>query len=224
MYNCDKNLVSITRPTKVTAYEPSTIDFLSLEFSERMVVDITIKKANNPPKVISISNGMFVNIKFVCDGCLYKATGKIQKITTTNKKTTPTMTRTFICPCHDGANAGYFIITLDCSDIFESRVFDIMSQDIRDLEIVDLSGNSNSNTNDDKCCDCCTCNRGDTSTDTPTEDNEDPDISGDIDITPDEDLETDPDFGTDPDYTEPEDTTTESGTTNEIITDSTVTE
>ena len=208
MYNCDQNLVSITRPTKVTAYEPSTIDFLSLEFSERTVVDVTIKKSNHPPKIVSISNGMFVNIKFVYDGCLYKAAGKIQKITTTDKKKVPTMTRTFLCPCHDGANAGYFIITLDCSDRFESRVFDIMSQDIRDLEIVDLDGNSDS---DKKCCECCNCNRDNDTTDTPTEDEntEDPDISGELDITPDVDLETDEDFGTDPDNTETEDTTTD---------------
>lgn len=223
MYNCDRNLVSITRPTKVTAYEPSTIDFLSLEFSERTVVDITIKKANNPPKVVSISNGMFVNIKFVFNGCLYKAAGKIQKITTCDKKTVPTMTKTFLCPCHDGANAGYFIITLDCSDIFESKVFDIMSQDIRDLEIIDPPGESDSDNN--KCCDCCNCNKEeDTTTPPTTEDNEDPDISGDLDITPDEDLETDTDFGTDPENPETEDTTTESGTTDETITDTTVTE
>ena len=223
MYNCDRNLVSITRPTKVTAYEPSTIDFLSLEFSERTIVDVTIKKANNPPKVVSISNGMFVSIKFVFEGALYKAAGKIQKITSSNKMKVPTQTKTILCPCHDSANAGYFIITIDCSDRFESKVFDIMSQDIRDLEIVDLTGESDSNNN--KCCDCCNCNKEDDTTTPPaTEDNEDPDISGDLDITPDEDLETDPDFGTDPDNTDNENNTTESGTTDETITDTTVTE
>lgn len=221
MYNCDKNLVSITRPTKVTAYEPSTIDFLSLEFTERTVVDVTIKKANNPPKVVSISNGMFINIKFVYDGCLYKAAGKIQKITSSNKMKVPTQTRTFLCSCHDGANAGYFIITLDCSDRYESKVFDIVSQDIRDLEIVDLDGNSDS---DNKCCNCCTCNKDNETTDTPSDENTDSDISGELDITPDTDLETDPDFGTDTDNTETEDTTTESGSTDETVTDTTITE
>lgn len=205
MYNSFKKIPDIVLPPQNNPYEPSTIDFLELNFNQRFVVDITINRANNPPKIISISKGMFVYVLFAHDGKLYKTAGRISDITISEcQKNFPNTTRIVPKPC---GNKQIFIIKLDCSDRCESRIYDIASDDIRDISIFDPFKEDNENeSNNNCCCKNCNCNITDdsgnqdntTGTETP-DDGSGEDISGDVDITPDTDLEDDTDFGTDPD-------------------------
>ena len=216
MYNCDRVLATIATPSKVTPYEPSTIDFLSLSFKERMVVDVTIQRANNPPIVVTLTSGQFISVKFVLEGELYKAAGKIRSIRTVgNINSTPESAGSGMsmlpCMCRK-TGSEYFIITIDCSDRYESRMFDIVSTDIRDIDIINMDDfhHHHHHDHDHHChhtctCDCCNKKDPDTTPDTPTEE----ESGGSLDITPDEDMETDTDFGTDTDVTNPDEGTTD---------------
>lgn len=200
IYNGTRILPELVKqPTALSPYEKSSVDYLNLIFNQRICLDITVNKANSAPKVVTISTGNFVNIKFHCDGKLYQAIGKVSGITFTPHPKAPMQTRTFT-PTEDICKGETFIITIDCSDKCESRLYDIHSCDIRDIDLITDKNNSDEHHHHDhkppygnSDCDKCPYNPnnkpsgGDTKP--PT----------DVDITPDTDLEEDYDFGTDSD-------------------------
>ena len=204
-YNYDRAIPDLIYPPTNFPNEPSTIDFLEINFSQRLVVDITINRANNPPKVVSLSNGIYAIIKYVYNGVLYKVAGRIRDIQVKNNecdcnsiKPHPIKPKTF--------GSSIFILEIDCSDRCESRVYNISSFDIRDIDIFDPTAIPDDN-KDNKCCCCgdkCNCGKdsGDSSDGDNTDDGSESEGTKDVTITPDVDLEDDNDFGTDPSETE----------------------
>lgn len=197
-YNYDRCIPDLIYPPTNFPNEPSTIDFLEINFSQRLVVDITINRANNPPKVVTISNGTYAIIKYVFNGVLYKVAGRIRDIQVKNNndaenvniRPTPMRSKTLGKPI--------FILEIDCSDRCESRVYNISSCDIRDIDIFDPRGVHKHHhhhhdidiTNPDDPSDT-----DDTNSDTDTGDESED--TKDVVVTPDTDLEDDSDFGTD---------------------------
>lgn len=199
IYDGSRILPDLMKSPLVSPYEESTVDYVGLSFTERKCLDITINRANKPPKVLTINNGNFVIITFRYKNQLYKITGKIQNINNAPNPRAPVQTRVFNPNDSNLCNRNSFILSIDCSDKFESAVYDIHSSDIRDIDLVQTNvekkpGHKHHHSNHNENSDCSEC---------PYNPNnkpiEDDNPSTDIDITPDVDLEVDEDFGTDPD-------------------------
>lgn len=196
-YNHDHHIPDLIYPPTSFPNEPSTIDFLEINFSQRLVVDITINRANNPPKVITISNGKYAIIKYVFNGVLYKVAGKIRDIQV--KVTKDGNYDGTMPPYIKPSGKSIFILEIDCSDRCESRIYNISSCDIRDIDIFDPNemhkhhhhNHDTDVTNPDD------PNNTDNPDDLNTGTGDGSENIKDITVTPDIDLEDDNDFGTD---------------------------
>lgn len=215
MYNCDKMIPLPSRPDHVAEVPVQPVgDFIGLRFSERMLIDVTIEKNNNPPKVVSISKGSFVRITYVNKSRIDELSGVIKDISTVKERKAPVQTNRVACACNGLPHYGsYFTIVLDCSTSYQSQLYTITSDMIRDIDLITVKDPNADDEDKCKCCDCCKCKEEETKP--PEGDNTGgEDISGDMDITPDEEIEGDDDFGTDPGNTEntnPDDTATDKG-------------
>lgn len=200
MYNCDKMIPLPTREDHSGEVPVQPIgDFISLRFSERRLIDVTIEKSNHRPKVVSISEGSMVRISYVNGSRIDTLTGVIKTLNTIKERRAPFQTNKVPCECHSELQFGScFVIVLDCSTDYKSTLYDISSDKIRDLDLITEKKKPKKHHDEDhKCCACGKCHKEDNK---PSDENTgDKDISGDMDITPNEDIEGDDDFGTDPD-------------------------